>query len=457
MENKFVRVGIIGTGDIFNSHSQAYPDHPYAVVTAFYDRIKSRAQSWYERMKELMNMIRESYEDENPEDLEEDEKGLLEKVKIFEKEARVYDTVKDLMVNVDVIDICTPNYAHAQYAIWALKVGKSVMVEKPPARCSLETQWLVEAAKNSKAKFQLNENFFWQAFVEKLGELVAAGKIGTVKKMNTMLGHTGPSWGFNNHFLNPSLSGGGCMSDMGIHAIGFGYGVVGQKFKVKNITAVKLKSGTQPERTMKDSDGWNVYELKRFLVEDHAKTKLTLINSETQQEIKWTIETSWAKQMQGITIEGSEGTLALELNEKKQIIIAFYNKEGKREVIPIPPQRRDSHVLECIEFCANIVEGKLVRVDAEWAHQMQIIISGTYLSWLKGFRESDGSRGIEVTPEDLDKYYKSFIDAGTPTPILIEDIVYDLMSPFTEHYFTPGKKFTEESNVMTAYKDMKKE
>ena len=35
---------------------------------------------------------------------------------------------------------------------------------------------------------------------------------------------------------------------------------------------------------MKDSDGWNIYELKRFLVEDHAATKVTMVHKENKQE-----------------------------------------------------------------------------------------------------------------------------------------------------------------------------
>ena len=161
----------------------------------------------------------------------------------------------------------------------------------------------------------------------------------------------------------------------------------------------------------------------------------------------WTIETSWAKQMQGILIVGTEGKLALELNDKKQTIIAYYDNAGKREIIPIPPQRRDSHVIECIEFCTAIVEGRPAKVGAEWAHQMQIIISGTYLSWLNHFRNGSAGSPKAITPADLDAYYQSFIDAGTPKTILLEDIVFDLMSPFTGHYFSPGEKYVKASNA----------
>ncbi len=456
---KVLRVGVLGCGDIFNSHSQAYPDHPYAVVIGFYDRIQVRAMAWYKRMKDFMDMVYEAYEDEDEEDLDEEELCLLEKVKLFKREAKVYNSAKDLIAACDVIDVCTPNYAHGPYAAWALKMGKSVMVEKPPARLSLETQWIVDVAEKSKGFYQANENFLWQAYVEKTHEVVRQGQIGEIHELKTSLGHSGPSWGFNNHFLNPSLSGGGCMSDMGIHTIGLGYGILGKSYEVKDICAVQLKSGTIPERTMRDSDGWNVYAIKRFLVEDDAITKVTMTDKTTGNEIPWLIESSWSRKMESVEIIGEKGKLRLETNDRMQKFLAFYDTEDNRTEIALPPQGRDSHVLQCIEFCNRLLEKKPARVDHKWAHQMQMIISGTYYSWLKGYEayrqenpretmklDAPPFEGTKISPADLDTYYQTFMDAQIPKTILLEDIVYDLMRPFTHHYFSPGKRYERETD-----------
>jgi predicted dehydrogenase len=445
-EEKILRVGIIGCGDIFQSHSQAYPDHPNAVLVGFYDRIKSRAEAWLEHITRYMGYVKEGAEDE-----EDDEDILhLKRCAIFEKEGKVYNNVQELLENVDVIDVCAPNYAHAPYAIWALKQNKSVMTEKPPAKCSLETKRIIETAKNSKGLYQINENFFWQVFVRELKKVIDSGKIGKVTKMNTMLGHGGPSWGWNNHFLNPSLSGGGCLSDMGIHAIGFGFGVIGPEYKIKKIKSLRMKSGTKPERNMKDSDGANQYYLHRFMVEDDAKTRVWLTHEKTNDEIAWTIESSWSKTFQAITLDGTEGTCGLELDDKKRMIIAVYKTDGEREIINIPGQGRDSHQLEVIDFLSRIAKGEKAYVDEHWSHKMQTIISGSYLSNLLGF-EKGKRKGEEVTPEDLDKFYQQIIDSECPENILLEEIIFRFMSPFTETYFTPGEKFGTESETMKPY------
>ena len=134
-KDKIIRVGIIGCGDIFQSHAQAYPDHPNAVIVGFYDRIKSRAIAWKDHIGRFMGYVKEAAEDEE----EEEDKQDMRRCEIFEKEVAVDDSPEKLLDRVDLIDVAAPNYAHAPYAIWALNRNKSVMTEKPPARCSLET------------------------------------------------------------------------------------------------------------------------------------------------------------------------------------------------------------------------------------------------------------------------------------------------------------------------------
>ncbi len=286
---KILRVGVIGCGDIFLSHSQAYPDHLHAVLVAFYDRMRSRAENWKHHMDRYMEYVKEAAEDLE----EEEDKILMKKNKIYEAEHQVYESVQDVLENVDAIDVCTPNYAHAPYAIWALKKGLSVMTEKPPARCSYETQMIVDAQNESSGYYQLNENFLWKTSVRKLNELVKQGLLGKILKMRTRLGHGGPSWGWNNHFHNPQLSGGGCLSDMGIHAIGYGYGAIGREYVVAKVQSLFMDSGTTPERKMKDGDGFNQYLMTKFMVEDHASIKVWLKNPADGNLIEWQIESSW--------------------------------------------------------------------------------------------------------------------------------------------------------------------
>ncbi|UYP47522.1 hypothetical protein NEF87_003807 [Candidatus Lokiarchaeum ossiferum] len=439
-EPKILRVGIIGCGKIFESHSQAYPDHPNAVVTAFYDRIRSRAEKWKAQLSEDMCLIKEAAKERH----EEEDINHLKRCEIFENECKVYDNVQELLEHVDLIDISAPNYAHAPYAIWALKKNISVMSEKPPALCSLETKDICTAVKNSKGFYQVNENFFWQLYIREFRKLILSKEIGEIKQINIRLGHGGPSWGWQNHFLNPSLSGGGVLSDMGIHAIGLLLGILDPAFKLKQIQSIKMNSGTQKERTLRDSDGANEYYLHKFMVEDDVEIKVWFnneakVNSKNEsKEVEATIVTSWSKTYQEVEIMGSLGKAYLDLDEMKRFIIKIAKNGQPTKTHPIPPQARDSHQLEIVDFVNRILKGEKSIADEKIAHTIQTIVSGAYLSNLRSFESSrKSSMGIPITPQDLENFYAEILEGDCPQNFLLEEIVYRFMSPFTSTYYTP--------------------
>jgi len=493
-EQKILRVGVIGLGDIWQSHAQAYPDNLNAVVVGFYDRIRGRAETWKDKMMRYMHLVRKAAEEK----LDPEDEIHLQRCTIFDKEAKVYDSIQDMLNHVDVIDICAPNHVHASYAIWALKKGKSVMSEKPAGRCSYETEHLCRVAASSTGFYQLNENFLWYSSLRKLREIVTSKKIGKINKINIRLGHGHPSWGWQNHFLNPSLSGGGVLSDMGVHAIGFGYGILGPNYKVQSVQTIRMNAGTTKERTLHQFDGANEYYLSSFMVEDEAKIKVifrpdpinnsliektvtdsnafseadlanesksqtneitnpegemqrteleakakTIANGEKKElkkieeleEISVIIEVSWAKSYRDITIHGSLGTCGLDRNSKKQEIVAIYYENGQQEEISISNQARDSHQLEIIDFLNRIQAKRQSLLEPTWAHRFQEIISCAYLSHLRGF-EMNSKKGMIVTLDDLRKYYREIENSGVPKEMIIEEIVYDFMRPFTSSYYS---------------------
>ena len=440
VEHKILRVGIIGCGKIFESHSQAYPDHPNAVITGFYDRIRSRAEAWKNRITENMQLIKEAAQEMQ----EPNDDIHLKRCEIYESEVKVYDNVQDLLNHVDVIDIAAPNYSHAPYTIWALKKNISVMSEKPPALCSLETKQICTIAEQSQGFYQVNENFFWQIYIHEFQKLLKSQEIGEISKINIGLGHGGPSWGWQNHFLNPSLSGGGVLSDMGIHAIGLLLGILDPAYTIKQVQSLHMQSGTQKERTLRDSNGANEYYLHKFMVEDDAKLKILLSNPLThkkgnpQEEIEAIIETSWSKTFRVVEVYGSKGKAYLDVDEMKRFIIKVEKNGNPPAIHPIPPQARDSHQIEVVDFLTRVSKGQKSIADENRAHLIQTIVSAAYLSNLRAFETTQSaSEGIPITPQDLDDFYQEIIQSDCPPSILLEEIVYRFMSPFTSTYYTP--------------------
>ncbi|QEE15581.1 Gfo/Idh/MocA family protein [Promethearchaeum syntrophicum] len=424
---KILRVGIVGCGRIFQSHNHAYNDLENVVVTGFYDRIKKRAQEWHNRMTEEMQLVKEvalEHEDENDE-------RHLERCRIFEEESEVYENFQDLLNNVDVIDISTPNYAHAPYAIWALRQNKSVMSEKPPALCSLETQWICEAKEKSKAHYQINENFLWKVFVREIKKIIDNNVIGKINEINIKLGHGGPSWGWQENFLNPTISGGGVLSDMGSHALGFVFGILGHEYEIEKVQTIRMETSSKSEKIMRDLENKEEYLKERFMVEDEAEVKIKMINKDTKQEILIQIEVSWAKTYKEISVHGSKATCELGEDERKQNILIIKSENGKKQKIKIPGQGRDSHQMQITDFLSRIVKDQDSFANEKIAHKIQTIISASYLSNLLGFKSNKKKKeGKPITPDKLNKFYQDIIKSGCPKNIIIEEIIYHFVSPF---------------------------
>ena len=80
--------------------------------------------------------------------------------------------------DIDLVDICTPNYLHAEMAVAAAQAGKMVLCEKPLANTVAEARAMVEAAASVP-------NFVWFNYrrvpaVELARRVIARGDLGRV-------------------------------------------------------------------------------------------------------------------------------------------------------------------------------------------------------------------------------------------------------------------------------------
>jgi predicted dehydrogenase len=119
--------------------------------------------------------------------------------------------------DVDAVDICAPNYAHAAVAIAAAEAGKHVLVEKPMACTLAEADAMIAAALRGGVVLSVAHNMrFTAPFVAARNAVPA---IGDVVGFRAAFGHSGPhdwapdaAW-----FYDKARSGGGALIDLGIH------------------------------------------------------------------------------------------------------------------------------------------------------------------------------------------------------------------------------------------------
>lgn len=113
--------------------------------------------------------------------------------------------------------IATPNALHAQQAISALRRGIAVFCQKPLARTREETQAVVNAARETDCFLAVDFSYRYMKPCQQVAELIRAGQLGEVFALDLVFHNAfGPDkpW-----FYDPTLSGGGCLIDLGVHLV----------------------------------------------------------------------------------------------------------------------------------------------------------------------------------------------------------------------------------------------
>ena len=184
-----IRIGLVGCGGVaFWAHIPALKQFGDAIeVVAVCDLIKERAE----------NAAREF--------------GA----------SHIFTDYNDLVTlnEVDVVDICTPNYIHSEIAVKALENGKHVFCEKPDAITVPQVTAMKTAAEQSGKHLMVMRNNRFVAesqyakkFIEsgKCGEIYA-GRCGWIRRRGIP--------GKGGWFTTKELSGGGPLIDLGVHML----------------------------------------------------------------------------------------------------------------------------------------------------------------------------------------------------------------------------------------------
>ncbi|MBK8504134.1 MAG: Gfo/Idh/MocA family oxidoreductase [Saprospiraceae bacterium] len=172
-----LRIGMIGTGFMARAHTNAYkrvgdffPELIHRpVLQAVCSRTPRKAKAFAEQW---------GYQDHTT-----DWKELIKRT------------------DIDAIDICAPNDAHAEIAIAAAKAGKMVLCEKPLARTVAEAQPMVEAVEKYGVKNTVWYNYRRVPAVTLAKQIIDSGKLGKIFHYRTNF--------LQDWTINPDLPQGG--------------------------------------------------------------------------------------------------------------------------------------------------------------------------------------------------------------------------------------------------------
>lgn len=233
-----LRVGIIGTGWIAESHIQQYNVMPDVEVVALADLIPGKAEAFKEKW------------------------GVKGDVRFYPDHKSMIDNEE-----LDAVSVCTYNVTHAECTIYALEHGVNVLLEKPMCVTLDEAAEIVKAEKKSGKILSIGFQPRYDANMQMIKKIVESGTLGEIYYIQT---GGGRRRGIpNSTFIEKKTGGIGALGDIGCYSLDMVLNAIGYPTP-KTISAYKSNFfGTSTEyQGEKDA--------KRFDVDDFAAAFIRL-------------------------------------------------------------------------------------------------------------------------------------------------------------------------------------
>jgi predicted dehydrogenase len=189
---------------------------------------------------------------------------------------------------IDAVSIALPNYLHASVTLDALRAGKHVMIEKPMATNARDAARMITEAKRRGRVMMVGQNQRFLPEVQTLKQLIAEGELGEVYHGKTSWSRRAGIPRIGSWFTQKKFSGGGCVYDIGVHALDRGLYLMGEFDAVAVSGQTFAKFGTRGQ----GSFNWGKSEIdpgRPFDVEDLAVALIKLRSGRTLL-----LEASWA-------------------------------------------------------------------------------------------------------------------------------------------------------------------
>jgi predicted dehydrogenase len=123
--------------------------------------------------------------------------------------------------DIQIVHICTPNDAHKEVVLAALRAGKHIYCDKPLALNVQEAEEIVALAKTTPTIQQMTFNYRFVPAIMRARQLVESGFLGDLFTFRAAYLHAGyidPARPYSWR-LNKARSGGGAIADLGAHVI----------------------------------------------------------------------------------------------------------------------------------------------------------------------------------------------------------------------------------------------
>ena len=263
-----LKIGIIGVGNIAESHIGGYKANPNVEITAFCDINEERLKV----------------------------KGAKHGV------THLYTSVEEMVKTeqLDAVSVCTWNCAHAACTIAALNAGLNVLCEKPMAMNAKEAEAMMAAAEKSGKLLMVGFVRRYGNDMDVLQDFIHAGYFGELyyAKANYIRRNGNPGGWFG----DKSRSGGGPLIDLGVHVIDFVRYALGNPKAASVYGATFHKLGNRPH--IKTAGNYTASDISGNDVCDVEDMATALIRFENGAVLN--VETSFT-----LNVDDNRGTIEL--------------------------------------------------------------------------------------------------------------------------------------------------
>ena len=293
---------------------------------------------------------------------------------------------------IEVVSVCLPNHLHAPVVVAALKAGKHVVCETPPALSSAEAKKMAAAAaKAGKVLLYAAQRRFGgaeQAAVQAL----AKGYAGDVYHaraawMRTRGIPTGTGW-----FTEQAKSGGGAVIDLGVQMLDLAWSLLGQPHPL----SVYCVTHQRFQDAAPSGPAYDVEDAGFALVRFEGGKSLELSAS-------WAINQPPRQQGTACRVYGTAGAVEVYTPQGPLLYRGFGPKGEAKEtplklpkVVHYPAMMR--HLKRCIQAGEKPVPG-----PGEGAALMAMVDAM--------YRSAESGKSADVKAERVDR---QAADAGTP-------------------------------------------
>ena len=348
-----VKIGIIGTGWIAQSHANAYKKLPDVEIVALADIVPGKAEAFAKA-------------------------NGLSGARIYKSDKEMLENEKDL----DGVSICTYNCQHAAPAINALEHGVNVMLEKPFTVTLDEAIEVMRAEKKSGKILTIGFQPRMSDNMKMIKKIVDSGELGKVYYMQAGGGRRkGIPTPFGTTFIEKETGGVGAVGDIGSYSLDMLLEAVGYP---KPLTVSGYTSnffGTNPDYYCNIN---HPEYAKKFGVDDFAAAFIRL-----EGDIILDFRISWAMNMDtsgDALILGTKGGLRIPSTEcwngEFDKPLTIYKDIAGRQIqyqvplIPNKPNEPSLFVKKLRSFVDSIKEDGVATVPSSQIIYNQAIIDG---------------------------------------------------------------------------------